>query len=195
MLDIQTQLLEAKDTYLGPIDYEKDPEIESAWTHESDFLRLMELKPACPLSPFNVKKQYTSIEKEMDEHETLFYFTIRLRTDDRLIGKALVEHVDWPNRLGVTRIGIGAEADRHKGYGSQALSLLLRLAFNEMNLHRLTAFVPEYSPIALEFFKKFGFVDEVRRRKAIQRDGQFWDIHMMGLLETDWRAKNKKESS
>ena len=195
MLDIQTQLLEAKDIRLGSIDYEKDPETESAWTHESDFLRLMELKPARPLPPFSIKKQYASIEKEMEKHDTLFYFTIRLRTDDRLIGKALVEHVDWPNRLGIVRIGIGAEADRHKGYGSQALSLLVRLAFNEMNLHRLTAFVPEYSPIALEFFKNFGFVDEVLRRKAIQRDGRFWDIQMMGLLETDWRAKNKKEAS
>ena len=36
MLDIQTQLFEAQDIRLGPIDHEVHPEIESKWTHDSD---------------------------------------------------------------------------------------------------------------------------------------------------------------
>jgi len=45
MLSIQTPLFEAQDIRLGPIDHEKDPEVESKWTHDSEFMRLMELKP------------------------------------------------------------------------------------------------------------------------------------------------------
>ena len=191
-VNIGTQLLEGKDIRLGPIDLEKDPEVESAWMHTSDFARLMELEPARPMPPFKIKKQYEQIEKDMDEHENLFHFMIRSKVDDRLIGKAIVDNVDWPNRGGIIRIGIGAEADRRKGYGSQALNLILRLAFNEINLHRLTGYVPEYAPDALEFFKKSGFVEEVRRRKAIQRDGRGWDIHMIGLLASTWRLQNKE---
>ncbi len=56
MLDIQTQLFEAKDIRFGPIDHETHPEIESKWTHDADFMRLMELKPVRPLSPAMVKK-------------------------------------------------------------------------------------------------------------------------------------------
>ena len=36
MFDIQTQLFEDQEVCLGPIDHEKDPEIESQWTHDSD---------------------------------------------------------------------------------------------------------------------------------------------------------------
>ena len=189
MLDIQTQLFEAKDVRFGPIDHETHPEIESKWTHDADFMRLMELKPVRPLSPAMVKKQYEAIEKEMDENKNLFYFTIRTREDDRFIGNALVEWVDWANGNGFIRLGIGAVEDRRKGYGSQALSMLLRYAFGELNLYRVTAVVPVYNEGAIHLFQKFGFMEEVRRRKAIHRDGEFWDLVSFGLLNAEWREQ------
>jgi len=148
----------------------------------------MELKPARPLSPAMVKKQYEAIEKEMEEEKNLFYFTLRAREDDRLIGKALVEWIDWTNGNGFLRLGIGAESDRRKGYGSQALTMLLRYAFGELNLYRVTAVVPAYNAGALRLFQKFGFVEEVRRRQALNRDGRFWDILSFGLLQEEWQA-------
>jgi len=189
MLDIQSQLFEAKDVRFGPIDHETHPEIESKWTHDAEFMRLMELKPVRPLSPAMVKKQYESIEKEMDENKNLFYFTIRTREDDRFIGKALVEWVDWANGNGFISLGIGAVEDRRKGYGSQALSMLLRYAFGELNLYRVTAVVPAYNEGAICLFQKFGFMEEVRRRKAIHRDGEFWDLVSFGLLNAEWREQ------
>ena len=43
MFDIQTQLFEGRDIRFGPIDYEKDPEIESKWTHDSGSCACMKL--------------------------------------------------------------------------------------------------------------------------------------------------------
>ena len=154
-------------------------------------MRLLDLKPARPLSPAMVKKQYEAIEKEMDEDKNLFYFTIRAREDDRLIGKALVEWIDWTNGNGFVRLGIGAAEDRRKGYGSQALSMLLRYAFSELNLYRVTAVVPTYNEGALHLFQKFGFVEEIRRRQAMNRDGQLWDLVSFGLLNAEWREQAK----
>jgi RimJ/RimL family protein N-acetyltransferase len=111
-----------------PLTMKRIPEIESKWTHDAEFMRLMELKPVRPLSPAMVKKQYEAIEKEMEDSKNLFYFTIRAREDDRFIGKALVD-VDWTNGNGFLRLGIGEADSRRKGYGSQALSMLLRYAF------------------------------------------------------------------
>jgi len=96
MLDIQTSLFEAQDIRLGPIHHEKDPEVESRWTHDSEFMCLMELKSVRPLTPEMVKKGYESLEKEIEE-ENLVHFTIRARADDRLLGKALLESIDWSN--------------------------------------------------------------------------------------------------
>ena len=190
MLDIQTQLFEAKDVRFGPIDHEAHPEIESRWTHDAEFIRLMELKPVRPLSPAMVKKQYEAIEKEMEEEKNLFYFTIRARADDRLIGMAVVEWIDWTNGNGFIRLGIGAPEDRCRGYGSQALALLLRYAFGELNLFRVTAVVPAYNAGALRLFQKFGFMEEIRRRKALSRDGEIWDLVSFGLLNSEWRGQD-----
>ena len=189
MLAIQTQLFEAQDVRFGPIDHETHPEIESKWTHDAEFMRLMELKPVRPLSPAMVKKQYEDIEKRMDENRNLFYFTIRAKEDDRLIGKALIEWIDWTNGNGFINLGIGAAEDRRKGYGSQALGMILRYAFGELNLYRVTAVVPAYNAGALRLFQKFGFTEEIRRRKALNRDGEFWDLVSFGLLSAEWREQ------
>ena len=191
MLDIQTQLFEAQDIRLGPIDHEAHPEIESRWTHDSDFMRLMELKPVRPLSPALVKKEYESIEKKMEEDKNLFYFTIRAHEDDRLIGKAVIEWVDWTNGNGWIRLGIGAAEDRRRGLGSQTLGLILRYAFAELNLFRVSAMVPEYNEGAIRLLKKFGFVEEVRRRQAVQRDGRTWDLLTFGQLRSEWESNAK----
>lgn len=189
MFDMQTQLFEARDIRFGPIDHEAHPEIESRWTHDAEFLRLMELKPARPLSPAMVKKQYESIEKKMDEEKNLFYFTIRARTDDRLIGKAVIEWVNWANGNAWLVLGIGSPQDRRQGYGSQALEMLLRYAFDELSLFRVTAAIPEYNEAALGLFRKFGFVEETRRRQALYRDDRRWDLMCYGLLRSEWEAR------
>lgn len=186
MFDIQTPLFEAQDIRLGPIDYEKDPEVESKWTHDSDFMRLMELKPVRPLAPALVKKQYEKLEKEIDEHRNMFYFTIRARENDRLLGKAIFEWVDWANGNSYLNLGIGSGQDRGKGLGTQALGLLLRFAFAELSLFRVSIVIPEYNTAAIALVRKFGFIEEVRRRKAILRDDQEYDLLAFGLLRSEW---------
>lgn len=187
MLSLQTQLFEEKDVVFGPIDYEAHPAVESKWTHDAEFMRLMEIKLIRPLSVDMVKKQYEAIEKEMEEDKNLYYFTIQTRENNQFIGKAAIEWIDWSNGNGFLRLGIGEAEYRRKGYGSQALKMLLRFAFNELSLYRVTAVVPAYNEGAMRLFHKFGFMEEIRRRKAIQRDAEAWDLVSFGLLNAEWR--------
>ena len=189
MFDIQTQLFEGRDIRFGPIDHEKDPEIESKWTHDSDFIRMMSINPARPMSVAMLKKQYEKIEKQIDDDKNFYYFAIRAKEDDRLIGKAMIQEVEWTNGIGWIHLGIGSAEDRGKGYGTQAVGILLRFAFAELNLFRVSARVPEYNEAALALFKKFGFLEEVRHRQALDRDGRRWDLMVFGLLTTEWQTK------
>jgi RimJ/RimL family protein N-acetyltransferase len=177
---------------LGPIDHEKDPEIESQWTHDSGFMRLMETDPARPLSAAMIKKQYEKLEKQIEEDKNLYYFTVRAKENDRLIGKASIQQIEWTNGNGWLRLGIGAAKDRHKGYGTQALRLLLRFAFAELNLFRVSTSVAEYNEGAIALLKKFGFVQEVCRRKSLDRDGRRWDLLVFGLLNDEWRSQAER---
>ncbi len=191
MFDIQTQLFEGPDIRFGPIDHEKDPEVEARWTHDSDFMRLMETSPARPMSAAMLKKQYEKLEKQIEENKDQYHFMIRTRAEDRLIGKAAVYRIEWANGNGFLRLGIGAAEDRRKGYGTQALRMLLRFAFAELNLFRVTANAPEYNVGALALLQKFGFVQEVCRRKSLERDGRRWDLYIFGLLNDEWQKQAK----
>jgi RimJ/RimL family protein N-acetyltransferase len=162
--------------------------VESKWTHDADYLRLLGPEAARPLSPVAVKKRYEKFEKDADEEKNSIYFTIRGKDGEpgRLIGFIRIQWIEWTHGSGWIRIGIGDSNDRMKGNGSEALRLLLRYAFGELNLYRLTAVVPEYNPAALRLFEKAGFRREVCRRQALYRDGRRWDLHALGLLRQEW---------
>jgi len=186
MFDLQTQLFEGPDVRLGPIDYEKDPEIESRWTHDSDFMRMYEITPVRPKSIARIKKEYEKLEKDMEELHRMYYFAIRMKNDNRLIGKASVIEIDRTHGFCYIRFGIGQPEDRRKGYATQAVRMLLRFVFAELNLFRIGATVPEYNEPAAALLLKLGFVEEVRRRKALERDGRRWDLVHYGLLVDEW---------
>ena len=186
-MSIQTQLFESARLRLGPIDHEKDPEIESRWTHDPVFLHGLSFNPARPLSPAQMKKRYEAIEKEIDESHNSFHFMVRSKEDERLIGLARIEWIEWSHGAGGLKLAIGDVKDRRQGYASEVMQLLLRFAFDELNLYRLSAVVGEDNLAGLALLKKFGFVEEVRRRKALLRDGQFFDLIHLGLLRNEWQ--------
>jgi RimJ/RimL family protein N-acetyltransferase len=187
-MSIDTQLFEGKLIRLAPIDHEKDPEVESHWMHDLTLARALSRRPAMPLSVAQMKKKYELIEKQVDESKNLFHFTIRGREDDRLIGYVRIEWIEWTHGTGSLKVVIGDPGDRGKGYGSEAMQLILGFAFSELNLYRLSAVVGEDNPAALKFFQRYGFVEEVRRRKAIFRGGQAWDLIHLGLLRKECLA-------
>ena len=184
---IETPLYIAEDICLASIDHEKDPEIESRWTHNSEFQRMFQRDPVLPQSPAQLKKRYEKIEKDAEEQHSSFYYTIRMKGDDRLVGFAELHWVDWANGGAWLSLGIGDPGDRRKGYGEQALRLLINFAFNELNLYRLSVAFPEYNTAAMALFCKLGFVEEVRQREAINRYGRRWDNLHLGLLREEWR--------
>ncbi len=196
-MDIHTSLYEGQLIRLGPIDYDKDPAIESKWTHDAEYMRLLDTRPARPVSPAEMKKKYEALEKEIEESKNQFYFTIRLRSDDlqqndRLVGFARLHDIEWNHGVSQVVLGLGDPGDRRKGYGSEALKLLVRYAFAELNLYRLSTLIPEYNLGAQRLFQKAGFVDEVRRRQALNRDGRFWDLFHVGLLRDEWSGASKE---
>ena len=161
-MDIHTSLYEGRLIRFGPIDHEKDPASESKWTHDAEYLRLLDTRPARPASPAEMKKRYEALEKVIEESKNQFYFTIRLRSDDpeqndRLVGFARLYEIEWSHGVSQVTLGIGDPGDRRKGYGTEVLNLLLRYAFSELNLFRLSSIIPEYNPGALRLFQKAGF--------------------------------------
>lgn len=184
---MDTQLFEGERIRLTPHEPDSDAEAESRWTHDPQYMRLLSADPVRPLSPAQIKKRYEEAEKEKSYNR--FSFAIRLRAAEgsgRLIGFVSLSRIEWNNGSGWINLGIGAAEDRGQGYGAEALRLALAFAFDELNLHRLSAGTFEYNTGALRFLEQAGFRVEVRKRQAIHRDGRRWDELTLGLLREEW---------
>jgi RimJ/RimL family protein N-acetyltransferase len=187
-MDTMSSLYEGSLVRLGPIDFEKDPPVVARWTRDP-LLRAVLGGIARPLSPEAVRKMLEKIEKQMEESKNIFHFTLRNKEDDRLVGIAKLHWIDFHNGTGVLNMGIGDAQDRRRGYGSDALNLLLGFAFGELNLHRISVWPTADNTPFNHMVEKAGFEEEARRREASFHDGSYWDVIHMGLLRSKWDKK------
>ncbi len=191
-MELATSLYTGRLVRLTRIEYDKDPETISVWTQQSAFLRALNVKPVQLLSPPQVRKQLEKIEKSVESEKNIFYFHIRPLQDERLVGCAKIYWINWPSGVGMLQFVIGP-SEQKKGYGADALALLLRFAFDELNLYRLMAILPEYNLAAIHLARKFGFMEEIRQRESIEREGRRWDALSFGLLRHEWSGQKVEE--
>lgn len=191
MLRIAEQLFQSERLCLTAPEPEQDAEIEARWTNDPEYLRLVSAEPARPLAPAQIKKAYEEQAKEKNHRRIAFAVRRRAagESPERLIGFARFENIDWSNGTSALVFGLGEAADRRQGYGAELLALLLRYAFDELNLHRLQAHVGAYNAGALRLLEQAGFQVEVRRREALYRAGRRWDDLWLGLLRPEWDAR------
>lgn len=156
----------------------------SRWSGDAKYLRLMDSFPA---RPFSIKSTQEWIEKEQaKDRPDKFYFMIRSLKDNRLLGDIGLDGIRWSHGDTFMGIGLGDREDWDKGYGSDALRLILYYAFNELNLFRVTLNVFEYNPRAIHVYEKVGFVHEGRMRRYLNREGRRWDVLYMGITRDEW---------
>jgi RimJ/RimL family protein N-acetyltransferase len=167
---------------LAAIDPETDAATLAGWSHDSEFMRAIDPAPLRPQTVAQVKERLG----DPDEAAARYQFLIRTRSGDRAIGFARLERFQWIHGTAMVCLGIADPADRGRGYGWEAIALMVNYAFSELNLYRLGAIVPGDNPGGLAFLERMGFRIEVRRREAVQRDGQRWDLLHLGLLASEW---------
>jgi RimJ/RimL family protein N-acetyltransferase len=105
-----------------------------------------------------------------------------------LIGNIELRHLHAEARSGNVGMLIGPPEYRGRGYGSEALRLLCRFAFDELDLHRVDLAVFDFNVRAQRAYLKVGFVEEGRRRDAVYLAGRYYDELVMGLLRDDFEA-------
>jgi RimJ/RimL family protein N-acetyltransferase len=189
-LTLQPELMRGEHVYLAAVE-EPDMATISQWTKDSDYLRLYDSRAAGPRTVAEI----TSEIKEAQRSETGYIFGIRRRDDDRLIGLVELDGISWPHGTSFLSIGIGEARHRGQGYGRDAMNLLLRFAFDELNLHRLCLTVFAYNESAIALYKRMGFVREGVYREHLQRDGQRYDMILYGMLRREWQVPDRLAAS
>lgn len=96
--------------------------------------------------------------------------------------------IEWVDRRAEVGIVIGIKSHWGKGYGTDAMRVLLRMAFAKLNLHRITLRVFDFNQRAIQSYEKCGFRREGVLRDDVWRDGRYCNTIVMGILEPEYRA-------
>ena len=103
------------------------------------------------------------------------------------IGTCSFMDIDWRSRNAEFGILIGEKAYWNKGYGTEAVKLLVRHGFQTLNLHRIWLRVFATNPRAVKAYEKAGFTHEGTKRQAEFIDGEYVDVLLMSILQPEWR--------
>ncbi len=107
------------------------------------------------------------------------------------VGHISLGGISWKNRSArVTRVLVGDTADRGKGYCQDMVKAVLKIAFEELNLHRVSLGVYDDNLAATKCYVKNGFITEGIHRDILWYKNAWWSMIEMSILETEWRKLN-----
>jgi RimJ/RimL family protein N-acetyltransferase len=181
-------VLTGKFVRLSAFDPEEMSKAFPRWHLNSEYQRLLNSSARPMLSP---KAELKWMEEEVGESSPAsYFFSIRTLAEDKLIGELGLDVVNWSGRDAFVGLGIGETEYWSKGYGTDVMNILLRFAFTEVNLRRVTLTVFEYNPRAIRSYEKAGFRHEGRARQVVNKEGRRWAVLYMGILREEWMELN-----
>jgi len=132
-----------------------------------------------PITEINEKDWYTRLVGSTD-NKTI-YFTITLSHDEP-IGFIMLRRIDYIHRNCYLGIVIGVDTERGKGYGGEAIDLIMDFAFKTLNLNKIIVEVLCGNDMALLLYKKLGFKEEGRLKQQYYCCGEYLDVVLLSVF-------------
>lgn len=123
----------------------------------------------------------------VQKRETEFVWAI-LDESGHHIGFTEVDNINWRRRQATTGTLIGEKSAWRKGYGTDAMRVRTRFAFEILGLHRLASGVRIDNIASQRALEKIGYKHEGVARKAHFWGGRWYDILLYGMLDEDYFA-------
>jgi RimJ/RimL family protein N-acetyltransferase len=95
------------------------------------------------------------------------------------------------DRCATIGIALGRE-HLGRGYGTDAMRVVVEYAFREMGLHRVQLVVAPFNGAGIRAYEKAGFVEEGRHREAVWHDGRWYDEVLMSVLDHEWADRRSR---
>lgn len=122
------------------------------------------------------------------------------RTDEQIfaiemgsvhIGNLGFHRIDRAHRKAEIGIVIGEPALWSKGYGTEAMDVALRYAFDVLGLNKVSLDVLEYNTRAIRMYERLGFQPEGVHREDAYKEGRFVNVLRMSLLARELRPDRR----
>jgi diamine N-acetyltransferase len=105
------------------------------------------------------------------------------------LGLVSLTAIDPVHKHAELHILLGDRASHGHGIGTEATRAMLRHGFHDLNLHRIYLFVLDGNTAARRMYEKVGFRHEGTLRESAFKDGAYADVHMLGMLQSEFRPE------
>ena len=175
--------LQGRDVYLAKLER---ADCRKLWTdYEYDY--------DCPAEELNIGASDEAADRWFEEIQKLHFNThVRLGVflnDGTVIGDVALQDIDRANRRCTIGMGIARIDNRGRGYGQQAVRLMLDYGFRRLGLERIEASTLDINLKAQKSLEKCGFTLEGRARKAEYLNGEMRDKLYYAILREEWRGE------
>ena len=170
-----------KKCYLAPMRIE-DVEKYAVWANDQEVAEYLQFAS----SIISIETERLIIDRLSKEHN---YAIVDSITDELIgnIGLMKINHLDRTAELGIF---IGNKSYWSKGYGTEAMCLLINYAYQKLNLNNIILNVYSYNERAIRAYEKIGFKKIGERREALIRNRKKHNIILMDILPEDFYSKN-----
>jgi RimJ/RimL family protein N-acetyltransferase len=155
---------------------DEDSETMLRWINDRDLVLLS--APYRPVDEANHREWFNSVRRRSD----VVIFGIRELASGQLVGSCQLLGISLVHRKAELQIRIGEADARGRGYGREAVELLVDFAFNDLNLNRVELTVLDGNEPALKTYLSVGFKHEGTLRQAAYIDGKYVDLVAMAIL-------------
>lgn len=129
------------------------------------------------------QRRWFEVYKNSDSRKEFVIYTL---DDNVAIGTVGLTDIDMRNLKAELSIILGEKEYRGKGFGEEALRLILDFAFENLALNKIILKVFKYNESALKLYNKVGFKLDGILRQDIYKNNQFNDVIEMSLLKEEW---------
>lgn len=171
--------LEGKRIYLRPLQ-EVDAPIMVENTRDQEIRYLTGTKADFTLE--QIQAHINRITHDSSRHD----FAICLKENDQMIGELSVFDIDEDDKKAGFRISMRSIELTGKGYGTEAIKIVLRFVFEELHLNRLQLEVFSHNLRGIRAYEKVGFVKEGVLRESLYYNGNYSDEIIMAILKDDY---------
>jgi diamine N-acetyltransferase len=176
-------MIAGKTTRLRPIEREDLPRF-ARWFGDPEVR--YHLLVYLPFSLAQEERWYEGLQERLESGKEV---VLAIDTAEGVhIGTIGLHDIEWKDRSAELGIVIGDKAFWGQGYGTDAIRTMLRLAFAEMNLHRVFLRVDVDNQRGIRCYEKCGFQQEGRLRDAGFREGRYHDQLLMSILRSEFQS-------
>jgi RimJ/RimL family protein N-acetyltransferase len=149
------------------------------------------LAPGIPY-PYTLEDEEKWYLGNTSSNNDVYTFAIEDLATGSYIGGCGINWVDWKNSRAMVGIAIGNKDFLGKGYGTDAMEVLVAFIFNQMNIRKIKLMVYAFNERAIQSYKKCGFVVEGVKKLEVFKNGAYHDEIEMALFRDDWEARRKQ---